>query len=186
MNTAAQSAVRFASCPLWCPFSSGTDDSPPSVSTRQVGTTTTFEKEITSISFAEKASMMVTTEAQWEYACRAGTSGPYAGTGNLDDMGWFDGNRRRKNRPVGEKSPNGFGLYDMHGNVLEWCRDWFREDFYKESSGATNPLCENRRSGRRVVRGGYTTADSCRSAWRHFADPNTFFGSGGFRPVTTP
>lgn len=63
------------------------------------------------------------TDAQWEYACRAGSDGPYAGTGNLDDMGWYRGNSEDTTHLVGTKHPNHFGLYDMHGNVLEWTQD---------------------------------------------------------------
>jgi len=65
------------------------------------------------------------TEAQWEYACRAGTTGPYAGTGILNEMGWYAGNSDGKTHPVGQKKPNAWGLYDMHGNVWELCADWF-------------------------------------------------------------
>ena len=67
--------------------------------------------------FCEKLGLGLPSEAQWEYACRAGSSGPYAGSGDLDEMGWYDENSDSKTHPVGEKQPNHFGLYDMHGNV---------------------------------------------------------------------
>jgi formylglycine-generating enzyme required for sulfatase activity len=65
------------------------------------------------------------TEAEWEYACRAGSSGPYAGTGVLGEMAWHPGNSGGKTHRVGSKRPNAWGLYDMHGNVGEWCLDLF-------------------------------------------------------------
>ena len=74
--------------------------------------------------FCKATELSLPTEAEWEYACRAGTSGPYAGTGKLDDMGWHTQNSRGTIHPVGEKLPNDFGLHDMHGNVWEWCENW--------------------------------------------------------------
>lgn len=90
------------------------------------------------------------SEAEWEYACRAGTSGDYAG--NLDAMGWYKGNAGDKTHPVGEKSPNGWGLYDMHGNVREWCGDWYGEKYY-QSSPSEDPRGPNTGS-HWVIRGG--------------------------------
>ena len=73
--------------------------------------------------FCVATGLALPPEAQWEYACRAGTSGPYGGTGAPDAMGWYGKNSGRVTHPVGEKRANDFGLYDMHGNVLEWCED---------------------------------------------------------------
>ena len=142
--------------------------------------------------FCEKSRLTLPTEAQWEYACRAGTSGPFAGTGNLDDMGWYDKNSGRTPHPVGEKQANDFGLHDMHGNVWEWCEDWYQKDFYQESTDARDPLCatpgsEDENSGfeKRVVRGGSWCDDAqlCRSASRRPALPLTRAGNFGFRPA---
>jgi len=67
------------------------------------------------------------SEAEWEYACRAGTTGDYAG--NLDAMAWHGNNSGGKPHPIGQKQPNAFGLYDMHGNVQEWCEDVWHDDY---------------------------------------------------------
>jgi formylglycine-generating enzyme required for sulfatase activity len=71
------------------------------------------------------------TEAEWEYACRAMTTGPQAG--NLDSVAWYKNNSLHKTHPVGTKQPNGFGLYDMIGNVSEWCMDWHSRLLWGES-----------------------------------------------------
>ena len=104
------------------------------------------------------------TEAQWEYACRAGTTGPYAGTGLLEDMGWYGSNSGRQTHPVGRKKPNAWGLYDMHGNVWEWCADWYGG---YPGGLVTDPPGAQSGSGR-VDRGGSWrfSARFCRSAIR--------------------
>lgn len=105
------------------------------------------------------------TEAQWEYACRAGTQGAYAG--DLDTMGWYVDNSSREVRRVGMKKANAWGLYDMHGNVLEWCLDWYAKDYKMGTGGRIDPVGPN--TGEfRVMRGGWMSSgeDNCRSASR--------------------
>ena len=120
------------------------------------------------------------TEAQWEYACRAGTTGAFAG--NIDAMGWCDGNSGDKTHPVGQKQPNAWGLYDMHGNVWEWCQDWWYGAY--SSSAVTNPTGPTNGTDR-VRRGGSwgSSSERCRSASRYRFSPNFRCDCLGFRPV---
>jgi formylglycine-generating enzyme required for sulfatase activity len=135
--------------------------------------------------FEAKTGLTLPTEAEWEYACRAVTSTPYSGTGNLEDMGWYRGNGGGAAHPVGEKAPNGFGLHDAHGNVWELCEDIYDEHFYeKPEARGTDPLATEG-SGNRVIRGGYwgDGAGCCRSADRGGIAP-AYAGDGiGFRPT---
>lgn len=114
------------------------------------------------------------TEAEWEYACRAGTTGAYTFAGGeqrLKDYAWFADNSGKTTHLVGQKKPNPWGLYDMHGNVAEWCNDRYSEDYY-----AGSPARDPRGPAdgpERVLRGGAwnSTAQSCRSAYRA-SDPS--------------
>ena len=102
--------------------------------------------------FCQKAGggLRLPTEAEWEYACRAGTKGLYAG--DLEAMGWYLGNSDGTTHPVGTKKPNAWGLHDMHGNVWEWCQDWFAH--YEGSDNRTDPAGPTKETGMRVIRGG--------------------------------
>ena len=123
------------------------------------------------------------TEAEWEYACRAGTTGDYAG--NLDEMGWYASNSGDKTRPIGQKKPNGWGLYDMHGNVWEWCEDWYDSGYYAKSLGS-DPKGPSGGSFRVFRGGGWSiTAVDCRSANRGSATPGYRGLALGFRLLRT-
>ena len=126
------------------------------------------------------------SEAQWEYGCRAGMASQYSFGDKTDQVvkvAWIGTIAGRRAHAVGTLLPNGFGLFDMHGNVVEWCNDWFHESYYA-SSPATNP--EGPITGvQRVMRGGGWNANPalCRSTVRMHASPETLAGVRGFRVI---
>jgi formylglycine-generating enzyme required for sulfatase activity len=118
-------------------------------------------------------------EAEWEYACRAGTTGDYYAA-DVDDISWYGDNSGKKTHPVGGKQPNAFGLYDMSGNVWEWCRDWYHEN-YNGAPTDGSPWLSGGEQKHRVLRGGswYVSAAYLRSAGRYWILPvNRGFGYG--------
>ncbi len=97
------------------------------------------------------------SEAEWEYACRAGTDAPAdAGQlGKLRQMAWYADNSEQKTHPVGQKKPNAWGIYDLYGNVSEWCEDVYSPTYYKQSPAADPPGPPNTgKDVKRVIRGG--------------------------------
>jgi len=124
------------------------------------------------------------SEAEWEYAARSsGKDEKFAGGDRVNTVAWFEENSDGSTHPVGKKEPNGLGLYDMSGNVWEWCLDVYREDAYKNHI-RENPVCTEGGSDR-VIRGGSWNLDawSVRCARRFSCTPD-FFGPGlGFRLV---
>jgi formylglycine-generating enzyme required for sulfatase activity len=132
----------------------------------------------------EAVAFMLPTEAQWEYAARSGGRDQlYAGGDDIDAVAWYELNSQGTPQPVGRKRPNDLGLFDMSGNVWEWCRDTFHPDAYTRH-GSQNP--ETASAGKdRVIRGGSWNLDawSARCA-RRFNFRTDFFGPGlGFRLV---
>ena len=109
------------------------------------------------------------TEAEWEFAARGGNSSrgyKYSGSNSIGNVAWYDGNSGSRTHNVGTKSPNELGIYDMSGNVWEWCQDWYSDSYY-ENSPRTNPKGPNSGSNR-MIRGGswYDNAGCCRVSTR--------------------
>jgi formylglycine-generating enzyme required for sulfatase activity len=133
-----------------------------------------------------KQTVRLPTEAEWEYSCRAGTTTTYysGDTGaDLARSAWFYWNSNSTTHPVGQKEPNAFRLYDMHGNVWQWCHDWYTEDYYGKSPD-TDP--EGAAQGAfRLLRGGSRNGFpfDCRSAGRGRYEPGEVRHSLGFRIV---
>lgn len=136
---------------------------------------------------AEKAAGHVyrlPTEAEWEYACRAGTSSEFCFGDDeslLGDYAWFGETRNTTTHPVGQKEPNLWGIYDMHGNAYEWCQDYYTP---YEAGPVTDPQGGETGPGR-VIRGGgmSNVADYCRSSERSYVRADTSRHSYGFRVV---
>jgi formylglycine-generating enzyme required for sulfatase activity len=128
------------------------------------------------------------TEAEWEYAARAGTKTVYSFGDNVNKLGeyaWYSANSGSQTHPVGQKKPNVWGLYDMHGNVWEWCADWYDSSYYAKDP-SENPSGPSGGSSR-VLRGGCWPSDArhVRSALRGIDAPADRDDFIGFRLVRT-
>ncbi len=145
---------------------------------------------IEKLSAASKKPYRLATEAEWEYAARSGGKAQkWAGTseqGALGEFAWYDANSEKQTHPVGQKKPNGLGLYDMSGNVLEWCKDWYEKPYYRRSP-KENP--KGPESGQyRVLRSGcwlFDAVDARASNRIRFLPSHRSYGIG-FRLVLSP
>jgi formylglycine-generating enzyme required for sulfatase activity len=138
------------------------------------------------LSQTEGKTYRLPTEAEWEYACRAGTTTKFSfgdSESQLGDYAWYNQNSGEKAHPVGEKKPNAWGLYDLHGNVWEWCHDWYGGGYYA-SSPTNDPQGPSSGQGR-VIRGGGWSYGSggCRVSFRVSINPNRRRVYIGFRLV---
>jgi len=122
------------------------------------------------------------TEAEWEYACRAGTTTRFysgAADSDLDRVSWYRGNGGWTTHPVGQKAPNAWGLYDMHGNVLEWCQDWYGTYAGESVTDPVGPMAGSSRVSRG---GGWNSRDGgCRVTYRRSNLPHGANIDVGFR-----
>ncbi len=128
------------------------------------------------------------TEAEWEYACKAGSTtrfpwGDDPEYTKLGEYAWYDANSAQKLHPVGQKKPNAWGLYDMHGNVWEWCSDWYGSYSDMNQTDPTGAVT----GSNRVKRGGSwrNFPKYCRAADRDYGTPADAYDSLGFRLVRT-
>jgi formylglycine-generating enzyme required for sulfatase activity len=140
------------------------------------------------MSKATEKTYRLPTEAEWEYAARGGNKSQgyiYSGGNDLNAVGWYANNSGGKTHPVAEKQSNELGLFDMSGNVWEWCSDWYDEGYY---SGSPQTDTQGSNSGSsRVLRGGSWVGiigiDQCRVADRGRAVPGSGYVNRGFRLV---
>ena len=145
------------------------------------------------LSTKEGRTYRLPTEAEWEYACRAGSKTAYsfgADSSNLGTYAWYDDNAydvdEKYAHRVGQKRANDFGLHDMHGNVWEWCQDWYGEDYY-ENSPASDPTGPTKGVDRVFRGGGWCfSAKICRSANRSGSTPGARNYYLGFRVALVP
>jgi formylglycine-generating enzyme required for sulfatase activity len=148
-------------------------------------------------SFCQKLSQLtgktyrLPTEAEWEYACRAGTTTRYSfgdDSSQLGNYAWYDSNSGNKTHPVGQKKPNAWGLHDMHGNVWEWCADDWHESYAQKPQALKNNgsvVWSNSNASSKLLRGGswLNAPRYCRSAFRLSYYPDIRGYSYGFRVV---
>ncbi len=132
----------------------------------------------------EASGYRLPTEAEWEYACRAGTSSDYffgANAGDLKDYAWHADNASKTTHPVGKKKPNPWGIHDMLGNVAEWCNDPYDAGYYKTAPDKNPPGPKPADGAKYVLRGGAwnSTAKACRCAYRVGEAPGNYDGCFG-------
>jgi len=142
-----------------------------------------FLTELNRKTGGQKGKFVLPTEAQWEYACRAGSTTHYCfgnSEADLGDYAWYEANAAGVLHPVGEKKPNAWGLYDMHGSVWEWCQDWYDPRYYAESPTDDPPGPAT--SSEVVMRGaGYNVPMGARSAMRLSSKPGQTNTAQGLR-----
>ncbi|MDR3183278.1 MAG: SUMF1/EgtB/PvdO family nonheme iron enzyme [Planctomycetaceae bacterium] len=126
------------------------------------------------------------TEAEWEHACRSGSITPWSFGDqvlDVDNYAWYFDNASGETHPVGQKKPNSWGLYDMHGNVMEWCQDWYEEFFYSQCPEEEENPSGPAEGSAKVLRGGAWQfgAEATRCAYRNSSIPDTAVAVIGFR-----
>jgi formylglycine-generating enzyme required for sulfatase activity len=143
-----------------------------------------FCRRLTDHESKEKRKYRLPTEAEWEYASRAGSTGAFPDGVSLDDLTWYFENSGERYHDVGTKRPNAWGLYDTYGNVREWCQDYYGP---YPTGEVTDPKGPSTGNGR-VLRGGSwdDIARYCRAAYRSEFSPGDRYNTRGFRVVLEP
>lgn len=141
--------------------------------------------KVASLKTAEK--IRLPSEAEWEYACRAGTKDQFFSSEDQTafwEYAWYSSNSGKKTHSVGEKKPNAWGIYDLHGNIKEWCEDSWHDD-YSNAPADGSPWIDEKDASKRVLRGGCWVYDArlCHSAYRSWYDSKMGSNSSGFRIV---
>ncbi|MDR3189310.1 MAG: formylglycine-generating enzyme family protein [Prevotellaceae bacterium] len=171
-----------------------TDDQLPIESVSWFDIDTAFLPRLNALT---KKNYRLPREAEWEYAARGckgdGNGGTatcenlmyYSGNYDISELGWYGGNSQGRTYIVGGMRPNGLGIYDILGNIWEWCRDSYSSTYYKSSAGATNPENASVGSTARITRGccWYSGHTTCRFAYRNSTEPITRGAGFGFRVV---
>jgi formylglycine-generating enzyme required for sulfatase activity len=144
---------------------------------------------LTKLNEQMKLNYRLPTEAEWEYAARGGMNSrgyKYSGSNFVDSIAWRDGNADKRTHPVGMKKPNELGIYDMSGNVWEWCSDWYQQDYYSIAP-PQDPQGPSQATFR-VMRGGSWFHDltGLRTTDRDSGDPSWRYGYVGFRLCRNP
>jgi len=142
--------------------------------------------EYANVSVLDGDGFRLPTEAEWEYACRAGSITPWCFGDQVLDVGeyaWYYDNSSMESHPVGQRKPNAWGLFDMHGNVMEWCYDWYNELHYQQCAEEEESPTGPAEGTAKVLRGGAWQfgAEATRSAYRNNSAPDAVAGVIGFR-----
>jgi formylglycine-generating enzyme required for sulfatase activity len=148
-----------------------------------------FLDKLNAMTAEQEGKFVLPTGAEWEYACRGGSTTRFSygdATRSLGEYAWYKDNSEQKTHPVGKKKPNAWGLYDMHGNVWEWCHDLYDEKYY--ANAATDDPQGPSSGSRRVLRGGSwrIAAGICRSAGCDSGVPGYRDTGLGFRVARVP
>ncbi|MCL2117032.1 MAG: SUMF1/EgtB/PvdO family nonheme iron enzyme [Planctomycetaceae bacterium] len=180
-------SVSWFSAVEFCNALSESEGLPPYYTIDNIKRRTNRSIEYADVSLLEGNGFRLPTEAEWEYACRAGSITPWCFGDLVLEVGryaWYYDNAQSETHPVGEKKPNAWGLYDMHGNVMEWCNDWYNDFYYQQDIPEEDPPGPSDGLSR-VLRGGAWQfgAEATRSAYRNSANPDATSNVIGFRVV---